>query len=195
MFSRKAFWSVTLSVLVLGAAAGVLLGNSLDKPEVSSHAAWKQVFRDPAQLSRGVDAVALVKVNSVQPGRVAKSSNGDATLQYYVYDLEVVRGVKGVEAGETLQVERANALSGGREVAINVDGGPYELGAIYMLFLNRQEDGGAYYYQVNNQGRYLVAENKLYSVDPNDEVGGYFEGLEVNEGIKLVRELEGPKVQ
>jgi hypothetical protein len=195
MFSRKAFWSVTLSVLVLGAAAGVLLGNSMDKLDAQSHASWKQVFRNPGQLSRGVDAVALVKVNSVQPGRVATSSNGEAALQYYVYDLEVVRGIRGVEAGDTLQVERANALDGGREVRINVDGGPYELGATYMLFLNRQEDGGPYYYQVNHQGRYLVAENKLYSVDPNDEVGGYFEGLEVNEGIKLVREFEGPKVQ
>lgn len=181
MISRKAFWSIALAVAVVGAASGVLMGNAF-APAPSAHAAWKDVFEAPSQLSRSVDSIVVAKAVGVEPGRVAYSSDGKDSLPYQVYEFEVVNGVKGAAKGERLFVERA----GGPGLVLDVDGGPFELGASYMLFLNKQDDG-PYFYQVNNQGRYLISEKTLYGVDPNDSVSAFFEGRPVSEGIGLVR--------
>ena len=181
MISRKTFWSVALAVAVVGAASGVLMGNAF-APAPPSHAAWKDVFEAAPQLSRGVDSIVVAKAVGVEPGRVAYSDNGKDSLPYQVYEFEVVNGVKGAQKGERVFVERA----GGPGLVIDVDGGPYELGATYMLFLNKQTDG-PYHYQVNHQGRYLISSKTLYGVDPSDPVIAFFEGRPLSEGIGLVR--------
>jgi hypothetical protein len=181
MISRKTFWSVAVAVAVVGAASGVLMGNAF-APTPPSHAAWKDVFEAAPQLSRGVDSIVVAKAVGVEPGRVAYSDNGKDALPYQVYEFEVVNGVKGAQKGERVFVERA----GGPGIVIDVDGGPYELGATYMLFLNKQTDG-PYHYQVNHQGRYLISDMTLYGVDPSDPVISFFEGRPLSEGIGLVR--------
>lgn len=189
MISRKAFWSIALAVAVVGAASGILMGNSLT-PAPSAHAAWKDVFEAAPQLSRSVDSIVVAKAIGVEAGRVAYSDNGEDSLPYQVYEFEVVNGVKGAQKGERVFVERA----GGPGLVLDVDGGPYELGASYMLFLNKQEDG-PYFYQVNHQGRYLISEKTLYGVDPNDQVVSFFEGRPVSEGIGLIRGYLREKAQ
>lgn len=181
MISRKTFWFVALAVAVVGAASGVLMGNAFS-PAPPSHAAWKDVFEAPEKLSRGVDSIVVAKAVGVEPGRVAFSDNGEDALPYQVYEFEVVTGVKGARKGERVLVERAGAPG----LVINVDGGPYEIGATYMLFLNKQPDS-PYHYQVNHQGRYLISDNTLYGVDPSDRVVSFFEGMPATEGINLVR--------
>lgn len=181
MISRKTFWSVALAVAVVGAASGVLMGNAF-APAPPSHAAWKDVFEAAPQLSRGVDSIVIAKAVAVEPGRVAYSDNGEDVLPFQVFEFEVVNGVKGATNGERIFVERAGAPG----VIIDVDGGPYELGATYMLFLNRQEDG-PYFYQVNHQGRYLISDKTLYGVDPSDPVISFFDGRSVSEGLGIVR--------
>lgn len=189
MISRKALWSIALAVAVVGAGAGVLIGNSF-APQPSAHAAWKDVFEAPSQLARGVDSIVLAKAVGVEPGRIAYSSDGKDFLSYQVYEFEVVRGVKGAQTNERVFVERA----GGPGLVLDVDGGNFEMGATYLLFLNKQDDG-PYHFQVNHQGRYLVAENRLYGIDPNDSVSEFFEGKPVSEGLSLVRGYlrEGPQ--
>lgn len=189
MLSRKVFWSLTLIVALVGATSGVLLGNHVaDGPQYKSHAAWKEVFESAPRLARGVDAVVLARAVSVAPGRVAMSSDGSDGLPFQIYDFEVVRGIKGVAAGQRIQIERAGGVApDGRQIVLDVDGGAYEMGATYLLFLNRQEDG-QFFYQVNSQGRYLVDKDKLWAADPGDHVGAFFEGRTVKEGLSLVRE-------
>jgi hypothetical protein len=189
MISRKTFWSIALAVAVAGAGAGVLVGNAF-APQPSAHAAWKDVFEAPSQLARGVDSIVLARAVGVEPGRVAQSDDGKDFLPYQVYEFEVVRGVKGIATGERVFVERA----GSPGLVLDVDGGNYEMGATYLLFLNKQDDG-PYHFQVNHQGRYLVSDNRLYGIDPNDSVSEFFEGKPVSEGLSLVRGYlrEGPQ--
>jgi hypothetical protein len=181
MISRKTFWSVALAIAVVGAASGMLVANSFTSAP-PSHAAWKDVFEAAPQLARSVDSIVVAKAVGVEPGRVAYSDNGKDSLPYQVYEFEVINGVKGAQKGERVFVERA----GGPGLVLDVDGGPFELGASYMLFLNKQDDG-PYHYQVNYQGRYLISERTLYGVDPNDPVISFFEGRPVSEGVSLVR--------
>jgi hypothetical protein len=96
-----------------------------------------------------------------------------------------VRGLKGAGAGERLFIERTGSLDGG--VFFDHDGGPFEIGHTYMLFLKQQEDGN-YFYQVNDQGRYRVAATRLQAVSPDDAVAARFHNRTVAEGIALVRE-------
>jgi hypothetical protein len=189
MLSRKVFWSLTLVLALVSAASGALLGNHLTGDvQYESHAVWKDVFDSAPRLAQGVDTVVLAKAVSVVPGRIALSADGKDGLPFQVYQFEVVRGMKGAAAGETLQIERAGGVGpDGRQVVLDIDGGPYEIGGTYLLFLNRQEDG-PYFYQVNAQGRYLVQDNRLWSVDPRDRVSAVFEGRSVQESLGLVHE-------
>lgn len=189
MLSRKVFWSLTLVVGLVGTTSGAILGNHFtDGPQYKSRAVWKHVFESAPRLAQGVDAVVLAKPVSVSPGRIAMSANGKDGLPFEIYDFEVVRGVKGLATGERFQIERAGGVApGGRQVVLDVDGGAYELGATYLLFVNRQDDTQLYY-QVNSQGRYLVDKGKLWAADPGDHVGAFFEGRAVNESLGLVRE-------
>jgi hypothetical protein len=115
------------------------------------------------------------------------SANGEDVLPYEIYEFEVVRGAKGAGRGERVFVERAGGITpNGETVSLNVDGGAFELGKPYVLFLKQQEDGPNFY-QVNHQGRYTVAKGRLWSVAPDDAVGAFFEGRSVNEAFGLVR--------
>lgn len=181
MVSRKVFLLVTIALAVLGVASGALLGNAVfNQPTQTSYAAaWKEVFDSPSRLAQGVDAVVLAKAVGVEPGRVAYSSDRQDALPFEVVQFEVVRGIKGTAVGERVSVERAAGN-------ITIDGGAYEIGATYLLFLKQQEEG-PYFYQVNHQGRYLVEKGRLYAAAPEDAVASFFEGRPVAEGLGLVR--------
>ena len=188
MISRKAFWSVTIAMVVLGVASGALVGNNLFAPATPAHAAWKDVFEAPSELAQGVDAIVMAQAVGVEPGRVARSANGEDVLPYQVYEFEVLRGAKGAFRGERVFVERAGGLtSKGEAIVIDVDGGDFELGKPYVLFLKQQEDG-PYFYQVNHQGRYHVANGRLLSIAQDDAVASFFDGRPVSEALGLARE-------
>ncbi|HET9866057.1 MAG TPA: hypothetical protein VFQ06_02100, partial [Nitrospira sp.] len=96
-------------------------------------------------------------------------------------------------------VERAGGVDPeGNPVHLNADGGDFELGNSYLLFLKRQEDG-PYYYQVNDQGRYQVEGGRLKGVDKDDEVSAKFHDRTLEEGIRIVKEskdkVTGPKTR
>ena len=174
MISRKLFWSLTLVLAVFGLTAGSLVG---DVPAVRrSEAVWKEVFGTPSEMVRNVDSIVLARMIEARAGRVAGSAGGE--LQFEVVELEVVRGLKGAAAGDRVLVERAR---------LDFDGGVFEPGATYLLFLRQQEDG-PYFYQVNHQGRFLVVEDRLWASAPEDAVAGFFEGRPVSHGLGFVRQ-------
>lgn len=194
MRSRKLYWSLTLVLAVLGLSFGTLAGNNLDAHsdvdvQLSTRAVWKELYQTPAQMAARADAVVLARVAGVEPGRVAWSANGEDALPFQNVELDVVRAFKGASPGETISLERAGGTApDGREVNLDFDGGAFEAGATYLLFLKRQEDGSSFY-QVNHQGRYLLAEGRLWAVDPDDVVAKSFEGRPVAQGLGLVERM------
>jgi hypothetical protein len=104
---------------------------------------------------------------------------------------EVRRGIKGLRPGEQFVLERAGGLDyEGQNVILDADGGPFEMGASYLLFLQRQEEG-PFWYQVNDQGRYRVEQDRLVAAMPDDPVASFYDGRRLDEGLGLIREYLG----
>jgi hypothetical protein len=182
MNSRKLFWSLTLVLAVFGFTAGSLVGHDEAPVIRGSEAVWKEVFRTPAEMVRNVDAIVLARVAGARPGRVAGSSKAGDALSFDRVELEVLRGFKKAASESRVFVERV----GGEAARLEFDGGAFEPGATYLLFLRKQKNG-PYYYQVNNQGRFLVVNNRLWASAPEDAVAGVFEGRQVGQGLGFIR--------
>lgn len=195
--SRRIFWTGTLAILAVGFTGGRIVADHLLAQRVPKTAAsWKATYRSPQELVRGVDAIVLATAADIQPGRVAMSENGEDSLAFELVELQVIRGLKGAKPGERLTLERAAESEGG--FFLDADGGPFDIGQTYLLFLQRKEDGDPYFYQVNNQGRYRVANNRLVAAGPQDEVIAQFQHRTVKEALDMVRAgLRGqnPRVQ
>lgn len=193
MITRKSFAMLTLGVAALGAGGSAYIAwqahAAKAAPAKLSHAAWKVRFDAPSELPRGVDVVALATAVDARPGRIAFSSNGEDSLPFEEVTFEIVRGLKGMRSGETVVVERAGGVDyEGHHVILDADGGPFEVGATYLLFLNRQEEG-PYYYQVNDQGRYRLEGDRLAATSEDDPVAGFFHGRSLDEGTRLIAEF------
>lgn len=181
MISHKLFWSLTLVLAVFGFTAGSLVGHEQAPLIRGSEAVWKEVFHSPSEMVRSVDSIVLARMIETQPGRVAGSAADE--LPFEVVEFEVLRGFKGAAAGERVFLERA----GGSGVSLEFDGGAFEPGAAYLLFLRQQEDG-PYFYQVNHQGRFLVVDGRLRASAPHDKVAAFFEGRPVRQGLGFIRQ-------
>ena len=153
-----------------------------------STAFWKEVYKNPEQLVRGVDLIVLGQAIDKQPGRIAYSANGDDALPFEVVAFRVLNSIKGKNGDGVIYVERAGGVDPeGNQVILSADGGDFELGNSYLLFLKRQEDG-PYYYQVNDQGRYQVEGGRLKGVDKDDEVSSNFHDRSLEEGLRIIKE-------
>ena len=109
-------------------------------------------------------------------------------MPFEVVSFRVVDNIKGKKGDGVIYVERAGGLDNeGNQVYIDADGGDFEIGNSYLLFLKRQEDG-PYYYQVNDQGRYQVEGGRLKGVNKGDEVSMSFQDRTVEEGLRMVKE-------
>jgi hypothetical protein len=194
MLSRKSFWSVTCAVAFVGLASGALLGERMSNRLEFVEAAWARVYESPSEMVQDVDAIALARAVGVEPGRVAYSENGEDALPFEVVSFEVIKGFKGTQGLDTLQVERAGGLTpDGKSVTIDFDGGAFVPGQAYLLFLKRQEDG-PYFYQVNHQGRYALNKGLLSAAtEGEDAVAQSFDGQSLEHGLGLVRESLKPQ--
>lgn len=194
--NRKQFLVGTLAVVALGAAVGFFAGRDFAHGSRQlSATAWERVFDTPRALVRGVDAVVLARVVDVRPGRVAYSDNGEDALPFQVVELEVQRAIKGARESERILVERAGGVDpAGESVFLDADGGDFEIGRDYMLFLRHQPEGELFY-QVNHQGRYEVKAGRLAGVDPADTVVARFHGRSLDEGLALAEAAARPREQ
>lgn len=187
MISRNTFRIMSLVLAVAGLAIGAWAGLALaHQGRHLTATAWAEEFTTPAGLARSVDVIALVRPVTVQPGRVAISTNGEDALPFHLVEMEVLEGLKGAAAGESLVVERVGGVDpSGHPVFLDADGGDFLLDESYLVFLKRQPDG-AYYYQVNDQGRYRLTAGGLQAVDHHDVVAARFHGRSLAEAALLV---------
>jgi hypothetical protein len=188
--TRRTFWTYTLIIAICGLSVSAAFGwrhhgQPPQQPRVSAH--WKEHFDGIGQMVKASDAVVLARADSVAPGRVAFSSNNEDSLAFEVVNFTVLRGMKGERTGETVSVERVSSTQDGTVAYFNFDGGDFEVGGTYLLFLKKQEDGGPYYYQVNDQGRFHEEGGRLVAASPDDPVAAQLHGRQVSEGLDLVR--------
>jgi hypothetical protein len=195
MISRKTFWLTTALLVAVGLLTGVGVADHLvHRPVHYAEAAWAQIFDSPRALTRSVDTIVLAQALETRPGRVATSANGEDTLPFQVTEFEVVHGIKGAADYDHVFVERAGGTApDGRSVVIDADGGAFEPGSIYLLFLQPQKDGD-YYYQVNDQGRFQVVGDHLMAVRPDNPVASAFHGETIERAVARVEALAaGPQ--
>ena len=189
--TRKTFLTYTVIVALCGLSLSAAFGwQRHGRPaEASFAASWKQHFKDAKELVKGSDAVVVARADSVAPGRVAYSSDGQDSLAFEVVSFTVVDGLKGERDGSAVSLERVSSTTPDGNVAyFDFDGGNFEVGGTYLLFLKKQEDGGPYYYQINDQGRFRDEGGQLRAVEPGDPVAALFHGRSLKEGKALVRE-------
>jgi len=189
--TRKTFLIYTMLVAFCGLSVSAALGwrhHHQPTNEGKTAASWKEHFRGIGEMVKASDAIVLARAESVTPGRIAYSSNGEDSLAFEVVNFSVTRGMKGERTGETVSVERVSSNQGDTVAYFNFDGGNFEVGGTYLLFLKKQEDGGPYYYQINDQGRFHEEGGHLRAVESDDPVAAMFHGRTVEEGIGLVRQ-------
>jgi hypothetical protein len=189
--TRRTFWTYTLIVALCGLSVSAALGwrhHQQPAGTARTAASWKQHFKDAKELVKASDAVVVARADSVAPGRVAYSSDGQDSLAFEVVNFTVLDGLKGERDGSSVSVERVSGSQEGTVAYFDFDGGNFEVGGTYLLFLKRQEDGGPYYYQVNDQGRFHEEGGQLRAVEPGDPVAAIFHGRTLKEGKALVKE-------
>lgn len=188
--TRRTFWTLTLVVALCGLSSAAAFGwrhHGRPAGEFRTAASWKHHFKDSKELVKSADAVVLARADSVAPGRVAYSSDGQDSLAFEVVNFTVVDGLKGAKDGSTVSVERVSSTQGDTVAYFNFDGGNFQVGGTYLLFLKQQEDGGPFYYQINDQGRFHDEGGHLVAASPDDPVAAEFHGRPVAEGVELVK--------
>jgi hypothetical protein len=190
MITRKTFLVTTFAIALGVLAVSATIGWDFHHQDSrSSSAAWKVNYQGPNELVNDVDVIALAQAVAATPSRVAYSDTGEDALPFQAIEFTVVQGIKGVEDGGQLVVERAGGIyPDGAKVNIDADGGDFVEGGTYLLFLKRQEDG-PFYYQVNDQGRFQVVEGHLKAVDDDDPVAEHFQDKTPTEAVRLVRQF------
>ncbi len=199
----KYFLLGTILAAVVGLSVSAMIGwqnhetveqarseESCNTNKPNSAAVWKEVYSSPDQMIVGVDAIVLAEAISVVPSRVARSENSEDELPFELVTFRVSNLIKGAKSEELVYVERAGGLdSNGQAINLDLDGGNFEIGKSYLLFLKQQEEG-PYFYQVNDQGRYDVVGDKLKAVgnDETDKVKDSFKNKTVGEGLRMVKE-------
>lgn len=192
---RKNFLILTILVALCGLSVSAMFGlkrHQDDKAQQplrsKSHAVWKEVYKNVDEMVKSADTIVLGQAIDRQPDRIAYSSNGEDSLPFEVVSFRVLNNIKGKNGDGIIYVERAGGVDHeGNQVYLDADGGDFEVGNSYLLFLKQQEDG-PYYYQVNDQGRYHVEGGRLKGVDKDDEVSMMFHERPVNEGLRMVKE-------
>jgi len=194
---RKNFLVLTILVALCGLSVSAMLGLKQHHDEKAqqpsrtrSAAVWKEVYKNPDEMVKSVDTIVLAQAIDRQPGRIAYSPNGEDVLPFEVVSFRVVDNIKGKKGDGIIYVERAGGVDPeGKSVYLDADGGDFEVGNSYLLFLKHQEDG-PYYYQVNDQGRYQVEGGRLKGVNKDDEVSVTFQDRPVEEGLRMVKEIK-----
>jgi len=199
----KHFFLGTILAVVAGLAVSAMISwqghqaaeqarteDSCETNQPNSAAAWKEVYSTADQLIAGVDTVVLGEAFNITPSRVARSEGSQDELPFELVAFRVTDPIKGAIQEELVYVERAGGFdSKGRPVNIDYDGGSFEIGKTYLLFLKQQEEG-PYFYQVNDQGRYDVVGDELKPIgnDEADTVKSFFKNKTVREGLRSLKE-------
>src|SRR5262245_26527217 len=127
--------------LAAGAATALIIGQmAIRRPAtIYANAQWKNVYRTQSGLIAGADLIVLAEHVSAEPGRMI--GEGEDATPFTNNTFRVAKIIKGEFEGSELLVEQTGGImADGRVFNIN-DGGPYEPGMQYLLFLNSNEEG------------------------------------------------------
>jgi hypothetical protein len=174
------------AALVMGVATALAVGQFMtSKPAtITAKAQWKNVYRTQSGLVAGADLIVLAEHASAEPGRIV-GFDEDA-LPFTNNTFKVERILKGDYEGSELVVEQTGGVMANGTVFSVDDGGPYEIGGRYLLFLNSNEKGA--FYVINHQARYNVRGDELEGVDPTDSVVASFHRAKFTEAGETIRE-------
>ena len=193
MITNKKFWTVASALAVVGLAGASMVVLRLSSPGAPRcDAAWAFVAENPKMLAQHSDAIVVADAVATYPGRVATSANGEDLLPFQIVELHVKDALKGSFPDGRVYVERAGGTEPGNGInhVIDIDGGEFEAGRTYLLFLNEQPDNTGLYYQVNDQGRYELVGRKLRAIEPEgDRVQQVFHWRTMAEATALVHQL------
>lgn len=153
-----------VAVVAVAAAAAFASGNfihhAISGDRDLSHTAWKDNFATPEELVEGVDLIVHATMVGTSPGRVAYSDDPNDFVPFELNRFVVRNVMKGdLAPGASVTVERVGGVLAGQRVQFDSDGGDFEQARDYVLFLKKQPETG-YYYQVNDEGRYLVDDGR-----------------------------------
>lgn len=193
---KTTFAIAAIAVIVLAAASSIAAVDLFhDHQSKRFHTAWKDVYGNAPDQIRAVDKIVVARLIGKSPGRVAVSSDPSDVVPFELNHFEVEQGIKGVNVGDTITVERVGGEVGGQRVILDADGGEYKEGERYLLFLNRQPES-TYYYVVNDEGRYaLNGQDHLIPVG-DGAVANELAGMTVGDFGRLAREAQrGAKIQ
>jgi len=193
MISKMKFWSVASGLAIVGLVASSAVTARYSNPgEPRSDAAWAFVAENPRMLVQHAHAIVVAEALATYPGRVATSDNGEDLLPFQIVELRVRKALKGSFPDGRVYVERAGGTEPGTGIRhdIDIDGGEFEVGRTYLLFLNEQPDDTGLYYQINDQGRYSLVGNELHAIeDEGDRVQHVFHQRTIAEAAALVQQL------
>lgn len=172
------------SVLVSGVALGsaFVVGERLHTHQGNLfHTAWKDTFDSARSMARGVDVIVVARMVGTSPGRVAYSTDPADALPFELNHFMVEQTIKGLPAGSALTVERVGGERDGSRIVLDTDGGLYEQGEQYLLFLNKQPESD-FYYLVNDEGRFRTApDGTLIAVSPHGAAASELHGATVEQ--------------
>ncbi len=184
--STKRSTTITLAIAALAFTVSAAITFKMQPAPRTSCAAWAEVFTSTDEMVDHSDVIVLAQAIQSSPSRIAYSDNGSNELPFEAVELKVLDGIKGIESGSTVLVERAGGLRSDGSVAnIDIDGGAFKNGRTYLLFLTWQPDTGMLC-QINDQGRYEVKGRDLIAVE-DDEVTSEIHGKRIDQVIDLVR--------
>ncbi len=155
-----------------------------DQP-VLARAQWTDVYETSGGLIAGADLIVEVELLNAAPGRTV--GEGWSATPFTNNRFRIVETLKGAHHGQVLTVEQTGgALDSG--VIMNIDdGGPFEKGVRYLLFLKNKGEGDGMYYQINHQARYKIYADMLEGVDPEDPVVKEFHWQRMKDSRDLIK--------
>lgn len=178
---------VLTAALVMGVATALAVGRFMtSKPAtITAKAQWKNVYRTQSGLVAGADLIVLAEHVSAEPGRFV--GYDEDALPFTNNTFRVEKILKGDYEGSELVVEQTGGVMANGTVFSVDDGGPYEIGGRYLLFLNSNEKGA--FYVINHQARYNVRGDELEGVDPTDSVVASFHHARFDDAHGTIRAL------
>ncbi|HLG14061.1 MAG TPA: hypothetical protein VJH03_05955 [Blastocatellia bacterium] len=179
--------------LALGVVVALAVGSFLTpkpQPAQTAMAHWKNIYKTTGGLVAGADLIVTADHLWAEPGRVV--GEGEDATPFTNNTFAVGSILKGVHEDSTLVLEQTGGVTADGAVFNINDGGPYQPGEPYLLFLKSKGDGT--YYLINHQARYRIVDGFLEGVDPTDPVVARFNGMSLDRGFnvieKKVRTLE-----
>ena len=177
--------AILSSVLALGVLTALTSGHFLaPKPAPTRivRAQWKNIYRTTAGLVAGADLIVIANHMYAEPGRSVGEGEDATPFTNNAFAINSI--LKGENDGPTLVLEQTGGIMGNGAVLNIDDGGPYEPGATYLLFLKSTGEGS--YYLINHQARYRVTDGVLEGVDPTDEVVARMHGLSLDRSVNII---------